>query len=275
LRAFLSYSHADEAAVDSLLPELSESLSIWIDKVSLLPGVSLLRQIATSIHGSSCLLVVLSNTSIHSEWVRKEIAIADAQGVKIIGLRIDNCVVPPEISYLPYVDLATLGKSAALPRLKQMLDLDVVIDGRVRLGHFIAWGNLSVDIGDHFTVILSTPDGEVGSGGLVLDRTIPLVHVNTLALEVNNSSPSNFDGYSRLFRKMLKLQLDDQPVLAVSPSQRVRDAPEWLKPGDGEYLFSIPFHLVQRGAVDKIEIILGRGKIVNIRLSMQASWWVA
>lgn len=271
-RAFLSYSHTDEKFVDALAPELSTHLRLWIDKVSLLPGVSLLRQIAANIDASSYLLVVLSKASVRSEWVRKEVAIADAQGVKIIGLKVDDCRVPLEIAYLPYIDFALLGRAGAIERLCRMLDLDVVIGGRLRLARFDVWGEVWTEFADDYGVALSTAPGSVGAGGMVYDGSIPLLRLNTVWLEVSDSSQSNFDGYSGVFPKMLKLHIENHPALPEPVGVRVGDSPEWVKPGDGQVLFSIPAPILERGSVHKLEVVTGRGRLDGLKLSMGLSW---
>lgn len=271
-RAFLSYCHTDEQFVDTLVPELQTHLKVWLDKISLLPGVSLLRQIAANIDAAVYVLVVLTRASVQSEWVRKEVAIADSQGARIIGLKIDDCTVPPEIRHLPYIDFAALGRVLGLERLRQMLDREVVLDGKIRLVRFEIWGDISATFIDDYTASLSTAKDAFGSGGLVLDESVPLLHQNMISVAVSGSAQSRFDGYSAVFPKMLKVQLEDRPILPEPPTRRVRDSREWVTPGDGTCFFAAPTAIVERGSVHKVEIVLGRARLVNLTLSVALLW---
>ncbi|MGC9965029.1 MAG: toll/interleukin-1 receptor domain-containing protein [Syntrophobacteraceae bacterium] len=71
---FISYSTADKEFVDILVDLLNrEGISIWIDEGEILPGDRIREKINQGILDSRYLLIVLSQNSIRSNWVRVEL----------------------------------------------------------------------------------------------------------------------------------------------------------------------------------------------------------
>ena len=77
-RVFISYSHADEEFVDELTSALThEGVHVWLDKFEIAVGKSILYEVTESgIGKSDALIVVLSNNSVKSRWVKEELEIA-------------------------------------------------------------------------------------------------------------------------------------------------------------------------------------------------------
>jgi hypothetical protein len=85
---FISYSTADKSFVDHLVDSLSrEGISIWIDEGEILPGDRIRERINQGILDSRYLLLVLSQNSIRSNWVRVELDSAMIREIE------DNAVV--------------------------------------------------------------------------------------------------------------------------------------------------------------------------------------
>src|SRR5262249_18713512 len=108
-RCFISYNHRDSAFVIQLADALRDALNVWVDQQKMQPGISLLDQVATAINVSAYVIPILSKHSVRSSWVRKEIAIADAQGARLLPIKLDECQVPPQVAHLPYVDFSQRG----------------------------------------------------------------------------------------------------------------------------------------------------------------------
>ena len=73
---FISYSHADSGFVDKVYDRLlKEGANVWLDRHDLVAG-PLDRQVTDAIRVNEILLVVLSKTSIASDWVELEIETA-------------------------------------------------------------------------------------------------------------------------------------------------------------------------------------------------------
>ncbi|MGD0081361.1 MAG: toll/interleukin-1 receptor domain-containing protein [Methanoregula sp.] len=91
-KAFITYSHEDSLFVDRLVKELeTPSLSVTLDKKILKPGDSLIIKIFDEISNSDFLLPILSENSINSNWVKKELQTAivkeiDEEDFKVIPI---------------------------------------------------------------------------------------------------------------------------------------------------------------------------------------------
>jgi hypothetical protein len=110
--AFLSHSHADKAIVSRLESWLSEvaEVPIWYDGRHLPRGVPIAAYLAEAIAESRSMIVVLSNSSINSGWVREEYNAAIAHRTKfddyrIIPVRIEDCKVPEFLETTAWIDM--------------------------------------------------------------------------------------------------------------------------------------------------------------------------
>jgi hypothetical protein len=99
-RAFISYSHQDEAFVLGLVQRLKErGIGVWIDRVDLVIGDSLIRRIGDAIHDEDFVIAVISEHSVKSSWCEKELSLAVTHGiqskqVKILPVRLDAVTLP-------------------------------------------------------------------------------------------------------------------------------------------------------------------------------------
>jgi len=104
-RIFVSYSSKDKAIADALYARLRRSgQRVWIDRVELTAGVSLLDRIAAAIDEVDVVVVLLSNHAINSDWVRKELEIAAAREKtgsrpQVIPVVLDDCHFPAFLSH--------------------------------------------------------------------------------------------------------------------------------------------------------------------------------
>lgn len=109
-RIFISYAHQDSDFVEQLVASLKQypKLDIKYDKRILVPGDSLF-DIFTEIEQSDFFLVVISKSSVQSNWVKEELSTAFIRRVQvgnitIIPLIIEDAKIPPAISDTIYVD---------------------------------------------------------------------------------------------------------------------------------------------------------------------------
>jgi len=98
---------------------------VWLDTYELLPGDSLVEKITQGVQASDYLIVILSKSSIQSQWVQREIGIAfkrnrEASTQRVIPVRVDESPVPTDLADTVYVDIHT-GYDEGLARI-----LDVV-----------------------------------------------------------------------------------------------------------------------------------------------------
>ncbi len=112
-KVFISYAHADKAAVLDLYGELKQGrVKLWLDQFELSPGVVLQTEIESALRTSDAMLMVLSKNSDRSRWIQFE-------GSLFYGQRGDKLIVP--------VVLDEEGKSlaATLPFLQGRLYVDL------------------------------------------------------------------------------------------------------------------------------------------------------
>lgn len=97
---FISYSHNDSAFVDRLASHLANKRHhIWLDRWELGAGDSLTQMIQNALTSASAILVVLSKTSVASDWCKRELTaglVRELEEKKTIVMPcvIDDCDVP-------------------------------------------------------------------------------------------------------------------------------------------------------------------------------------
>lgn len=107
---FISYSNKDRQFVERLASDLKATgLRVWYDQWELKVGDSLISKISAGIRAQDYLVVVLSRSSVTSEWVRKELSAAlmrelNEKRVIVLPVLIENCEIPPLISDKVYAD---------------------------------------------------------------------------------------------------------------------------------------------------------------------------
>lgn len=112
-KAFLSYSHEDKDFAQSIAQNLNKSgIEVWWDKWEILAGDSIIHKIfMEGLSEVDIFLIVLSNTSVNSNWVKLELdhaIIKKIEGVtRIIPLIKEKCDIPPPLRTLLWVDLST------------------------------------------------------------------------------------------------------------------------------------------------------------------------
>lgn len=82
---FMSYSRKDEAVMQHIATFLREQgINVWVDNEKLVPGTAIWEaEIEKAIKAASAIIVVLSPDSKNSEWVRREITLADQYRIRI------------------------------------------------------------------------------------------------------------------------------------------------------------------------------------------------
>ncbi len=107
---FISYSHADKILAESLALNLVQAKqNVWIDRWELSAGDSLIEKIEGALGGADAILVLLSESSVKSEWCRKELRTGllrelEERAVLVIPIVIDNCDIPLFLREKMYID---------------------------------------------------------------------------------------------------------------------------------------------------------------------------
>ncbi len=97
---FISHSHQDKEFVDKLAKMLVLAKHhVWVDRWELKLGDSLTSRIQESLTTSSAILVILSKSSVASEWCKRELNAGlirelEEQNTIVMPVVIDDCTIP-------------------------------------------------------------------------------------------------------------------------------------------------------------------------------------
>jgi hypothetical protein len=110
MSVFISYSHADSDFVDRLsLRLLNENVKVWRDEYKLSGGDSLTVRIRDAIEKASFLCVVVSDSALTSDWVKREIEAgllreSATKGLVIVPLLLKDVPIPEALRDRLWVD---------------------------------------------------------------------------------------------------------------------------------------------------------------------------
>jgi transcriptional regulator with XRE-family HTH domain len=100
---FISYSSTDKAKAVELAAELrSASLQVWLDSNEILVGHNIVDRVYEGIIKSEFLIVLLSPSSVLSQWVLEELSTAkmlefERRKVIVLPAMIEPCEIPPPL----------------------------------------------------------------------------------------------------------------------------------------------------------------------------------
>lgn len=107
---FLSHNSKDKPWVRALAERLmADDVVVWLDEAEINIGDSLIDKIAEGIKEMKFVAAIISNNSVESSWVQKEISIAMSKEVAgrkvtVLPLVIDDCELPSSLSDKLYAD---------------------------------------------------------------------------------------------------------------------------------------------------------------------------
>jgi HJR/Mrr/RecB family endonuclease len=125
-KIFISYSYEDKEFAEWLKDNLQGlGHEIWYDQQEIQLGDSIKKKIIGGIQSSSIFIVILSNSSKNSDWVRYELnsallSNAINKGIKIFPIKIDDSEIPSDLSNYLYADFSK-SRSQGLDTLIQAL----------------------------------------------------------------------------------------------------------------------------------------------------------
>ncbi len=107
---FICYSHQDKDFVDKLAANLvKHKAHVWVDRWELNVGDSIIDKVQDAIQESSALIIVISNSSMASEWCRKELSSGflrelEEKRVVVLPLLLEDCERPIFLRGKMYAD---------------------------------------------------------------------------------------------------------------------------------------------------------------------------
>jgi len=109
---FISYAREDRAAVERLAETLErEGWSVWWDR-HIEGGAAFARAIEQELNESKAAIVVWSQASVQSDWVKDEAATARDQG-KLVAVTLDGTAAPLGFKQYHVIDLVDWGGNAS------------------------------------------------------------------------------------------------------------------------------------------------------------------
>lgn len=126
-RVFISHSSQDKPFVRRLVADLIRAdLKVWIDERELKVGDSIVANIEEGLKDTDYLVIVLSEHSVQSRWVRAELDAAlmnelSGRGTVVLPVRIDDCEIPPLLEPRVFADFRD-DYDAGLAQLLTALD---------------------------------------------------------------------------------------------------------------------------------------------------------
>lgn len=107
---FLAHSSTDKAFVRRLAGDLRQrGVPVWFDEWEIRVGDSIVTKISEGIKSAGWLAVILSEASVNSEWVKRELNAGlmtelEARRVCVLPIRLDGCTVPILLRDKRYAD---------------------------------------------------------------------------------------------------------------------------------------------------------------------------
>ena len=219
---FVSYSRRDQQFAMKLTVDLENSgAEVWIDQLKIPAGDFFETRIVDAIRKSNFVVVLLSNNSIRSDWVRQEVLTSktvekESGRILLLPGKIDDCSVPSWISDKSFVDF-TLSYDAALRQLvlavggtpPDIVNMETLVkelleartsDGKRNLLHALYGRSFEYEgqwvdkkIIDNILAQLATPtssDGislDIDTGKIVGDVPLILKDINDLINSLQNA----------------------------------------------------------------------------------------
>ncbi len=158
--AFLSHAHADNKIVDNLNYWLSETVGIpiWYDARNLLASAQIATELPKAIAQCRAMIIILSESSVASGWVKEEYETAVSQRTqfkdfRIIPVRIEKCDIPGFLETTKWIDLVNgdLHLETANELLASLYYTNMEIEPEIRKDIYISrtWRESEAQLADH------------------------------------------------------------------------------------------------------------------------------
>ena len=133
--AFISHSSKDKPFVRKLAADLVASgVKVWIDEQRILVGDSIPEKIAQGLAESDFFLIVVSQNSVASAWVQKELSSAlvheiERRKVTVLPIRLDGSPMPATVHDKLYADFSHSYEDGLQTLLQSIRAREVTHDG--------------------------------------------------------------------------------------------------------------------------------------------------
>lgn len=110
---FLSHSSKDKPFIRQLATDLKKNgVGVWLDEQNIAVGDSIVERVGQGLAESDYFVLAMSNNSMNSPWVKKELNQAlvseiEQRDVKILPVKISECEIPVLIKDKKYADFSS------------------------------------------------------------------------------------------------------------------------------------------------------------------------
>jgi hypothetical protein len=123
---FISYARPDAEFALKLGRDLrSAGANIWLDQLEIVAGERWEDAIEEAINASETILVILSPTSVESDYVKDELSFAREEKKEIIPVLYQSCKVPFRMRRIQHCDFTT-DYNSGLTQLLKALDIELL-----------------------------------------------------------------------------------------------------------------------------------------------------
>lgn len=124
---FISYSSKDAAAALAFKNRISQAKPVWMAPFSIPVGSSYAHEIPRAIGEADAFILLLSENSVRSKWVEKELDNALRADIPILPVKLDTCELSPSfLFYLSNCQIIDASEdcAAAMERVLQTVAVD-------------------------------------------------------------------------------------------------------------------------------------------------------
>ncbi len=265
MTVFISYSRKDEELVNRLSIELlKHDVKLWRDEYKLSGGDSLTQKIGDAIGRSGLLCVALSDHSIASEWVKREIAagLLEAKkraGFTIVPLRIADVEIPEPLRDFLYIDF-TKGFDEASRSLLNLIQRKRPENGGTfdDEDYFLYWSAEGGYVGEQYDLVL-----EVVS----VDREERFCIVTRIRIRGNDHATKEgfrtrgIDSPKTYLLQALADEFEGQPARVTLTSAKPATARFQIMSADGELAFEALAEVKILGASEGVTVLFNVGAL--------------
>lgn len=225
---FISYSHSDKAFAESLALQLVHAKqNVWIDTWELNAGESLIERIEGALGGADAILVLLSKTSVQSEWCKKELRSGlvrelEEKAVLVIPIVLDDCEVPLFLKEKLWVDFRKNKDEQWVLLLRSLDRISNPSQGRVDTPDYhIDWAMSVVNLEDRWGVQWTFVDHSEKLPYVIMTEVLMWPDGNSAtAFNALGSDAERFAFSARLMQSALE-GVDDFRVLLSTATPQV------------------------------------------------------
>jgi hypothetical protein len=124
--AFLSHSSKDKPFIRQLASDLAkQGIDTWLDEQRILVGDSITEKIGQGLAQSDYFIIALSEASVGSAWVKKELSGAllrevERRKVTVLPIKLSECEIPEMLQDKKYADFSKSYKEGLQELIKTM-----------------------------------------------------------------------------------------------------------------------------------------------------------